>query len=303
MILPAAKRFRFRSPMQREDFWTGLLCLSPTLLVSIVFTLFPVLFSLFLSFHRWDILKPAKPFIGIDNYARMLDDAEFWLSLKNTVIFTIGVVGLETPLALLIALVLTRKLRGLALYRAAFFTPAVTSTIAVAVVWAWVFNPQYGIINQALAVFGIDGPGWLADPQWALPAIIIMSIWKNAGYHMVIFLAGLQEIPESYYEAASIDGATSWQKFLHITWPLLAPTTGFVLITNVIFSFQVFGPVYVMTNGGPMRATTVVVYYLYQRAFQFREMGYASAIAWVLFLIILAFTVLQFRYTRKGVEV
>jgi multiple sugar transport system permease protein len=225
------------------------------------------------------------------------------LSLKNTAIFTVGVVGLETPLALLIAIVLTRKLRGLALYRAAFFMPAVTSTIAVAVVWSWVFDPQYGIINQALAVFGITGPGWLNDSQWALPAIIIMSIWKNAGYHMVIFLAGLQDIPESYYEAAAIDGASSWQKFRNITWPLLTPTTGFVLITNVIFSFQVFGPVYVMTSGGPMRATSVVVYYLYKRAFQFREMGYASAIAWVLFLIILVLTVLQFRYTRKGVEV
>lgn len=301
MTLP--KRLRFRSPTQREDFWTGLLCLSPTLLVTAVFTLFPVLFSLYLGFHRWDILKPAKPFIGLDNYVRLLDDAEFWLSLKNTAIFTVGVVGVETPLALLIALVLTRKLRGLALYRAAYFTPAVTSTIAVAVVWAWVFNPQYGIINQFLALIGIDGPGWLVDPHWALPAIIIMSIWKNAGYHMVIFLAGLQDIPESYYEAASIDGASGWQKFRNITWPLLIPTTGFVLITNVIFSFQVFGPVYVMTSGGPMRATTVVVYYLYQRAFQFREMGYASAIAWVLFLIILLFTVIQFRYTRKGVEI
>lgn len=295
--------FRFKSAIQKEDFWTGLLCLSPTLVIVSVFTLFPVLFSLYLSFHRWSILRPEKPFVGLDNYLRMVDDAEFWLALKNTFIYTIGVVGLETPLALILALVLTRKLRGLALYRTAYFMPAVTSTIAVAVVWTWVFNPQYGLINQALEAVGLQGPGWLADPTWALPAIIIMSVWKNAGYHMVIFLAGLQSIPDVYYEAASLDGANGWKQFWHVTWPLLIPTTGFVLITNVIFSFQVFGPVYVMTGGGPMRSTTVIVYYLYQRAFQFLEMGYASAIAWVVFLIIMFLTVIQFRYTRKGVEI
>ena len=294
---------RFKSAIQREDFWTGLLCLSPTLVITIVFTFFPVLFSLYLSFHRWSILKPEKPFIGLDNYTRMMVDAEFWQSLQNTVAFTVGVVGIETPIALLLALALSRNLRGVSLYRAAYFTPAVTSTIAVAVVWSWAFNPQYGFINQGLEFLGIAGPGWLVDPAWAMPALIIMSVWKNAGYHMVIFLAGLQAIPEVFYEAASIDGAGGWHKFWHVTWPLLIPTTGFVLITNVIFSFQVFGPVYVMTAGGPMRATTVIVYYLYQRAFQFLEMGYASAIAWVAFLIILFFTVIQFRYTRKGVEI
>ena len=289
--------------MQREDFWTGLLCLSPTLVITAVFTFFPVVFSLYLSFHRWNILKPDKPFIGLDNYTRMMGDAEFWQALQNTAVYTVGVVGLETPFALILALVLTRKLRGLALYRAAYFTPAVTSTIAVAVVWSWVFNPQYGLLNQGLEVFGIAGPGWLADPVWAMPALIVMSVWKNAGYHMVIFLAGLQAIPEVYYEAAENDGANGWRQFWNVTWPLLAPTTGFVLITNVIFSFQVFGPVYVMTSGGPMRSTTVIVYYLYQRAFQFLEMGYASAIAWVVFLIILVLTVIQFRFTRKGVEI
>lgn len=294
--------FGFKSAIRREDFWTGLLCLSPTLIIVAVFTLFPVLFSFYLSFHRWSILKPEKPFVGLDNYTRMLSAAEFWQALQNTVVYTVGVVGLETPLALLLALALSRKLRGLTFYRTAYFMPAVTSTIAIAVVWTWLYNPQYGLFNDFLRLLGLPEPGWLVDPVWALPAIIIMSIWKNVGYHMVIFVAGLQAIPDVYYEAASIDGANAWRRFWHITWPLLMPTTGFVLITNVIFSFQVFGPVYVMTRGGPMRSTTVIVYYLYQRAFEFREMGYASAVAWVLFLIILILTVIQFRYTRKGVE-
>ncbi len=294
--------FGFKSAIRREDFWTGLLCLSPTLIIVAVFTLFPVLFSFYLSFHRWSILKPEKPFVGLDNYIRMFSTAEFWQALQNTVVYTVGVVGLETPLALLLALALSRKLRGLTFYRTAYFMPAVTSTIAIAVVWTWLYNPQYGLFNDFLRLLGLPEPGWLVDPVWALPAIIIMSIWKNVGYHMVIFVAGLQAIPDVYYEAASIDGANAWKRFWHITWPLLIPTTGFVLITNVIFSFQVFGPVYVMTRGGPMRSTTVIVYYLYQRAFEFREMGYASAVAWVLFLIILILTVIQFRYTRKGVE-
>lgn len=293
----------FKSPLRREDFWTGLLCLSPTLVIVASFTFFPFLFSLYLSFHRWSILRPEKPFVGLDNYVRMVNTAEFWEALQHTVVYTVGVVGLETPLALMLALALSRKLRGVTFYRTAYFMPAVTSTIAVAVVWGWLYNPQYGFINQALQVLGLPSPSWLADPNWALPAIVIMSIWKNVGYHMVIFLAAIQNIPDAYYEAASIDGANGWQQFWHVTWPLLVPTTGFVLITNVIFSFQVFGPVYVMTGGGPMRSTTVIVFYLYQRAFEFLEMGYASAVAWVVFLIILFFTVIQFRYVRKGVEV
>lgn len=293
---------RFRSATQREDFWTGLLCLSPTLIITAVFTFFPVFYSLYLSFHRWNILKPEKPFVGLDNYAAMFNNSEFWLAMQHTFVYMIGVVLLETPLALLLGLALMRKMRGIAFYRTAYFIPAVSSTVAIAVVWTWLFNQQYGLINQGLSLLKLPSPGWLIDPNWAMMAIIIMGIWKNLGYHMIIFLAGLQDIPETFYEQASIDGGNAWQKFWNITWPLLRPTTGFVLITNVIFSFQVFGQIYVMTRGGPMRATTVIVYYLYQRAFEFREMGYASAVAWVVFIIILVLTLIQFRFTRKGVE-
>ena len=290
-----------RSPLFWEDFWTGLLCLSPSVLVTCVFVVFPILFSLYLSFHEWSILQPQKPFVGLANYQRLLNSAEFWQALRNTVIYTVGVVPIGAAISLGLALLLNRRLRGRAFYRTAYFMPVVTSTVAIAVVWTWIYNPQYGLMNYLLRLVGLSPSNWLADPRWALPAIIIMSIWKNAGYHMVIFLAGLQEIPEVYYEAASIDGAGALGHFRHITWPMLRPTTGFVLITSTIFSFQAFGPVYVMTGGGPMRSTTVVVYYLYQRAFEFLEMGYASAIAWVLFLIIFVLTIVQFRYTRKGV--
>ncbi len=291
-----------KSATAREDFWTGLLCLTPATLLALVFTAFPVLFSLYLSFHKWGILTPEKPFVGLANYQRLLHDAEFWSAMRHTLTYTVSVVVIGSALSLLLALMLNQKLRGLSFFRTAYFMPVVTSTVAVSVVWAWIYNPQYGLMNVLLRALGLPPSNWLVDPKWAMPAIIIMSIWKNLGYHMVIFLTGLQDIPDILYEAARIDGASGWDLFRSITWPLLRPTTGFVLITNTIFSFQVFGPVYVMTKGGPMRSTTVALYYLYQRAFEFREMGYASAVAWVLFLIILVFSILQARYTSKGVE-
>ncbi len=289
------------SATKREDFWTGLICLTPTLLITLVFFILPVIFSFYLSFHHWNILKPDKPFVGLDNYRRMFATDEFWAALKNTVLYTIGVVPIGAMISLLLALLLNQKIRGLYFYRTAYFMPVITSTIVVAVVWTWIYNPYYGLINIVLKMFKLPQPGWLVDPEWALPAIIIMSIWKNMGYHMVIFLAGLQNIPQVYYEAAAIDGAGRLAQFRYITWPMLRPTTALVLMTSIIFSFQVFGPVYVMTGGGPMRRTTVLLYYIYQRGFEFKEMGYASAVAWVLFFIIFAVTLVQFRYSRRGV--
>jgi multiple sugar transport system permease protein len=294
--------YKSKSATAREDFWTGLLCLSPAALISLVFVIIPIAFSFYLSFHSWDLLRTNKPFVGLANYQRLLQSAEFWGALRNTFVYTLSVVIIGSTLSLILAVLLNGKLHGLGFFRTAYFMPVVTSTVAISVVWTWVYNPQYGLMNAILSWLHVPINNWLVDPRWAMPAVIIMSIWKNVGYHMVIFLAGLQDIPDVYYEAASIDGANAWQRFRHITWPLLRPTTGFVLITNTIFSFQVFGPVYVMTKGGPMRSTTVLVYLLYQRAFEFREMGYASAMAWVLFVIIMAFSLIQVKYTSKGVN-
>jgi len=291
---------RHRSATEIEDFWTGLICLFPTVVVTLGFVIIPVAFSFYLSFHQWNILKPDKPFVGFDNYVRMFQTDEFWKALEHTVLYTIGVVPVGLVISLGVALLLNQRIAGLSLYRTGYFLPVVTSTIVVAVVWTWLYNPYYGLINLALKTLGVPQPGWLTDPKWALPAIIIMSIWKNMGYHMVIFLSGLQAISSSYYEAADIDGASRLDKFRFITWPLLRPTTALVLMTSVIFSFQIFGPVYVMTGGGPMRSTTVLLYYIYQRGFEFKEMGYASAVAWVLFAIIFSLTLIQFRYSRSG---
>jgi multiple sugar transport system permease protein len=284
-----------------EDLWTALLCLSPTVIIGGVFLLLPILFSLYLSLHRWSILDPSQPFVGVANYQRLVTSAEFWQALRNTALYTAGTVVVGGALSLALAILLDQPIRGLTFYRTAYFMPVVTSTVAVAIVWTWIYNPQYGLLNDLLRRVGLPTTNWLADPRWALVGITIMGIWKTAGYNMVIFLAGLQTIPDIYYEAARIDGAGLWHRLRHITLPMLRPTTAFVIITSTIFSFQVFGPVYVMTGGGPMRSTTVIVYYLYQRAFEFREMGYASAVAWVLFLVLFSLSLLQFRYARSAV--
>jgi multiple sugar transport system permease protein len=297
---PSCQRKQFSSPLGREDFLTGLVSLAPTVVVTLVFVVFPVLFSLHLSFHRWDVLRAEKPFVGFANYVSLFSDKEFWKALANTAIYTAGVVPVQAAVALAFALLLNRPIRGRDAYRTAYFMPVITSSIVAAVVWTWIYNPQYGMINVALRALGIQGPAWLLDPKLALASVMAMSVWKNAGYHLVIFLAGLQTIPRTLYESAEIDGAGAGARFRHITWPLLRPTTGLVLISGMIFSFQVFGPVYIMTGGGPMRSTTVVLYYIYQQGFELRRMGYASAVAWIVFLIILVFTLAQFRMSRRG---
>lgn len=291
---------RARSPLAREDLVAGIVSLAPTIAVVAVFVVFPVLFSLSLSFRRWDILRPEKPFVGLANYADMFTSAEFWSALEHTAVYTIGVVPVQGALALILAMLLNSSIRGRQAYRTSYFLPVVTSSIVAAVVWTWVYNPDYGILNSVLRRLGLSGPAWLLDPDYALSSLMVMGVWKNVGYHLIIFLAGLQAIPPMYYEAASIDGAGSWRRFADVTWPLLKPTTGVVMITGVIFSFQIFGPVYVMTGGGPMRSTTVLLYYIYQQGFELRRMGYASAVSWVLFLLIFIFTLVQFRSARKG---
>lgn len=279
----------------------GILCLLPTLLYLLVFVIFPVVFSLYLSFTSWDMVSAEKPWVGFDNYHQLLTDRDFQRSLANTAYFSVGYVLLVMLASLGLALLLNIRLPGVTFFRAIFYTPAVVSVIAVSVVWVWLYEPTYGLLNAALEAVGLPPSQWLSDPAWAMPGIILMMVWKNAGYFMVIYLAGLKSIPVTLYEAAAIDGANRWKNFRYITLPLLMPVTFFIMVMATINSFQVFGPIYVMTAGGPVKATLVIAYYLYQQAFSFFRMGYASAIAYILFAILFVLALVQMRWFGKEV--
>lgn len=281
-----------------EQTKTALVALLPSFVLFGVFTIYPIFHSLYLSFFNVSLISTKRSFVGWNNYAALIKNPTFQKAVLNTITYTLGVVPVGILLSLVIAVLLNNKLRFQGLFRTAFFTPVITSMVAVAIVWSWLLEPNYGLINSFLSKLGIVGPGWLTDPKWALPSVILLSIWKNLGYNMVIFLAGLQDIPRDVYESADIDGATPLQKFGYITLPLLKAPMGFAAIMSVIKSMQVFGQIYVMTGGGPANSTMVMVYYLYQQAFEFYRLGYASAVAWVLFAVILVLTLIQNRAFR-----
>ena len=277
------------------------LYLLPTIVGLALFSAGAVAASFFLSFTQWDIISPPR-WNGLDNYASLWQSDFFWEVFRNTLSF----VGLAVPLsvvsALALALLVNTGLRGATIFRAAYFLPVISSMIAVALVWSWIFNPQYGLLNFLLRVlFGVRGPAWLEDTGWALPAMVIVTVWKGLGYSMVIFLAGLQNIPQELYNAATIDGAGAWRRFRHVTLPLLSPTTFFVLVITVINAFQVFEQTYVLTKGGPANSTVTLSYYVYQNAFQFFQMGKAAAVAYVMFAILFAVTLVQFRIQKRWV--
>lgn len=287
--------------MRRE--WTAYLFLAPGLLLFAIFTVFAVVFSFYLSFHQWNILEPAKPFVGLDNYIKLFSDFRFSRSVINTVYYTALSVPLTMLAGLFIALLLNNiKFRGI--YRTLYYIPTITPLVCAAIIWKWVYQGDYGLLNYFLtSLHLITKPIlWLSDPNLAMPAIIIMSVWGGAGYDMVIYLAGLQAIPEEYYDAAKVDGASAWQQFRYVTFPLLNPTTFFLLITSIIGSFQIFTQIFIMTNGGPLSRTTTIGYYLYQKAFTQFQMGYASAIAYALFAMIFIFTLFQLRFMRQDVS-
>jgi multiple sugar transport system permease protein len=239
---------------------------------------------------------------GLENFREMFTtDEVFRAALFNTVYFTAVSVPLSVVLGLVTAMLVNQALRGIVIFRSIFLLPYVTVTVALSLVWKWIYLPDIGLINSVLGVFGIDGPPWLTSGTWAMPALILMSVWKGFGYNMVIFLAGLQGIPDHLYDAAKVDGATAWRRFLNVTLPLLSPTTFFVVVISVISSFQVFDQALIMTNGGPGTATTTLVLYIYQKGFQSFEMGYAAAVALVLFAVIFVFTVVQFLFQRRWV--
>ncbi len=291
-----------RAAAGRPNWLAALGFLSPTLVIFSVFVLFPVFFSFYLSFHQWNMFSKVRSFVGLANYSRILHDAEFWSVLRNTTVYTLGTVPLNMLLALAVASLLNRKLLGKKFLRTAFFTPVITSSVAAAVIWRWVYDPNFGLLNTCLGWFGIAPVNWLNEPGTAMLALILMAVWKSFGVNMVLFSAGLQNIPEHYYEAAEIDGAGWWAKFWHVTIPLLSPTTFFILVMSVIGSFQVFDIVYVLTSGGPLVSTKVLVFYLYEYAFKFFEMGYASAVAYLLFALIFTLTLLQIRYLKARVH-
>ncbi|HWU40717.1 MAG TPA: sugar ABC transporter permease [Candidatus Acidoferrum sp.] len=278
------------------------LSLTPALLFFAVFVGFPVLYSFYLSFHDWNMMSPQPAWVGLENYTALLRDELFIRSLVQTTIFTAGITGCIVVLSLVTALLLDQRLRQIWLYRTIYYLPAVTSVVAIGIVWLWIFDPQFGLINQTFKAMGVVGPRWLSDQRLALPTLILTAAWRNVGYFATIFLAGLQGIDTMYYEAARIDGAGTWGCFRRITLPLLRPTTLFVLIMSVILSFQVFALVYVMTGGGPAGSTSVIVFYLYQQAFTYFRMGYACAIGYVLFGIIFLLTLVQFKFFGKQVE-
>jgi multiple sugar transport system permease protein len=299
-ITPHRGRRRGPGLQQQERTW-GYLFILPSFIGFLAFTAFPIVASAFLSLVDWDILTPWS-FIGLRNYGSMLKDPLFWTVYKNTAVYVAGVVPFQVFLSMFIAMLLNERVAMLTFYRVVYFLPVVCSLVAIAMLWQWIYQPEWGPLNYVLALFGIKGPNWLADPSWAMPAVIVTSIWKGLGFNIVIYLAGLQGIPESYYEAADLSGANWLQKTFRITIPLLSPTTFFVTVMGIISAFQVFGSVFIMTRGGPGDATRTLVYLIYSAAFQWFQMGYASALAWVLALTVFVFTIIQWRARRGWVS-
>ena len=271
----------------------GFVFISPWIIGFLVFTAGPLIASLVLGFTDWKLIGAARP-VGLTNYIAMMNDRLFWQALSVTVRYTLFSVPLGLMLALTVALLMIRPLRGIYVMRTVYYLPSVIGGVAVSLLWMWVFNPEFGILNYLLGRIGIHGPLWLGSPDWALPALIIMSLWGIGG-QMIIFIAGLQSIPAHLYEAAELDGAGIAAKLLHVTIPMLSPTILFNLVMAIIGSFQTFTSAFVMTSGGPMNSTLFYVLYLYQNAFRDFRMGYASALAWVLFVVILLCTLLVFR--------
>lgn len=280
---------------------TAFLFLLPNLVGFLLFTAIPVGAAFVLAFFNWDVLLGGS-FVGLQNFRRLLYDSAFHAAFINTLYFTVVTVVLSVVLGLAAALLANQALRGVVAFRSAMLLPYVALTVAVALVWQWMYQPDVGLVNSVLGYVGIEGPAWLTSPFWAMPALIIMSVWKTFGYNMVIFLAGLQSIPEHLYEAAKIDGAGRLRTFFSITLPMLSPTTFFVVVISVIGSFQVFDQALIMTGGGPGTATTTLVLYIYQVGFQAFNMGYAAAIALVMFAAIFVFTAIQFWYQRRWVH-
>jgi multiple sugar transport system permease protein len=299
---PARKKRVGRASLETTNA-AGWMFLAPALILIGIFFLLPVVASLLLSVSDFDIYAVGDPsnarFVGAANYGRLLHSADFWVALRNTFYFALVGGPLTVAASLGAALLVNTKLaRFKGFFRTVYFIPFVTTLVAVAIVWRYLYHPRYGLINYALGAAGLHGADWLGDPRWALPAIIVMSVWKNFGYNMLIFIAGLQSIPGELYEAAELDGAGPVRRFRHVTVPMLGPTLLFVAVITLIGYFQLFAEPYVMTQGGPLRSTTSVVLLMYEEGFRWWRMGYAAALAFVLFIVMLLWTFIQARVQR-----
>lgn len=286
----------------------GWLFISPHAVVFCLFTAFPVVFAFIVSLYKWNLVLPMK-FTGFGNYITAFHDPEFWHSMKVTTMYVVGTVPTTIALALVVAVLLNREFFGRSYCRMMIYLPVITSTVSVGIIWMYLFEPtENGLVNKMLATFGVTSQTWLANPILAMPVLIVLGIWKDLGFSTIILLAGLQGVPRMYYEAAEIDGASKLRQFWNITIPMVSPTTFFLFILNTISAFKVFGPVYVMTHGGPFdpqagqNATNVIAYSIYLNAFKYLRMGYASSLACILLVVILLLTVINFRFGEKKVH-
>ncbi|WP_234988272.1 carbohydrate ABC transporter permease [Demequina sp. NBRC 110056] len=293
-----ASRKANRKLHRKEYTWAAIFMAAP-IVGWLAFLLFPLGFSVYASFTNWNGLG-AMSWIGLDNYVRLINDPYFWKALWNTVFYMIGIpIGLT--LSLLLALALARRIPGRTFFRTVYYIPVISSLAAIAILWQWAYNGDFGLVNQFLAIFGIDGPNWLMDPTWSKPALIIMAIWKGLGYSTILYLAAVQAVPRSLYEAAALDGANAWQRFRTITLPMVRPVTFFLVVTNIIAGSMIFTEINIMTpTGGPSWSTASLVWYIWNQAFRNLSMGYATSMALVLGILVLIVTVIQFRLNRRN---
>jgi len=284
-----------------KKYFFGYLFIAPAMIGFFVFMAWPMVNGIIMSFKKVG-LKGTSEWVGLDNYTTLISDVHFLKAILNTGYYTLGIILLGVPLALVLAVILNQKLRGMTFYRLSYYLPVITMMIAVSVVWKGLLSTNNGLINYMISFLGISNIPWLTNPKWAMPGLILMSIWKGTGFNMIVFLGALQNIPKSYYEAATTDGANSLQKFTNITLPLISPAILFVMITTTINSFQIFEQAYVLTGGGPQEATTTIVYYIYQNTFEWFKPGYANAQATILFAMLLIITGIQFLLQKKWVH-
>lgn len=292
---------RKRQGIRREHL-LFIVFVGPNFFLLAAFSYWPLIYQAYLSLTRWDMISPVKTFVGLDNYRYMFSGQEFYEVVFNTFYFTAAILIGSIVLGLGLAMLLNQRLRWRVAGRATVFAPYVLSGAAIGLVWAYIFDPVYGLMRVFLNLFGIASPDWLVDTSWAMPAIIIVYLWKNVGYSAVIYLAGLQSIPRELYEAATVDGAGAWESFWHITVPQLSPVTFFITVTTILFSLQAFDIIAVMTEGGPVNATTTLVWYLYQQGFVAFRAGISAAVGMLLFVIMLVITILQMRYAQRRVH-
>ncbi|MEK4851858.1 sugar ABC transporter permease [Paenibacillus sp. FSL H7-0756] len=291
---------RNKGPLAREAQVTGWLFISPMLLGFTLLLLFPMGKALYMSLNDWPLLGEHR-FVGLDNYKDIAVDPLFWKVFGNTAYFTLGLVPFNIVLALMLALLLSRSLKGIGIFRTAIFVPVMTSLIVWSIVWKYMFATDSGLINQLLMLFNIKGAAWLYDERLAMPAVIVTSVLKNVGLNMVLFIAAIQQVSRSLYEAAELDGAGKTRSFFNVTLPMITPTVFLTVVMTVIGSLKVFGQIYVMTQGGPSNSTKVLVYYIWEKAFKLFQMGYASALAFVLFFVVLILTLLQWQLRKRWV--